>query len=260
MILQNKLPPKLKDPGSFTIPCMFGDYNLSKVLCDLGAGINLMPYSIFRKLSLGEVKEMNMTLQLADRSIRKPKGLIEDALVKIDKFIFPVDFVVLDMEEDQDVPLILGRPFLATARALIDVQQGQLILRLNDDQIIFDMYKTIKNSASWDSSSCFQISGLNEIAQVEVQADLEETLSTAEEMEANDEVSTQQKEEEPKSFDSSTKGDISAEFLDEKFFSIQSINAPWFADFADFHVGGWISRYLTYRHCKTAYTFKVNGH
>ena len=69
-ILQNKLPPKMKDPGSFTIPCVFGDYNISKALCDLGAGINLMPYSIYRKLSLGEVKETNMTLQLADRSIR----------------------------------------------------------------------------------------------------------------------------------------------------------------------------------------------
>ena len=77
-------------------------------------------------------------------------------------------FVVLDMEEDQDVPLILGRPFLATARALIDVQQEKLILRLNDDQIIFDMYKTIKNFASWDSSPYFQISSLDEIAQDEL--------------------------------------------------------------------------------------------
>ena len=121
-ILQNKLPPKMKDPGSFTIPCVFGDYNISKALCDLGAGIKLMPYSIYQKLNLGEVKETSMTLQLADRSIRRPKGVIEDTLVKIDKFNFPVDFVVLDMEEDCDVPLILGRPFLATTRALIDVQ------------------------------------------------------------------------------------------------------------------------------------------
>ena len=100
-ILQNKLPPKLRDPGSFTIPCALGDSFFDKALCDLGASINLMPLSIFRKLGLGEVKETNMSLQLADRSIKRPKGIVEDILLKVDKFIFPVDFVVLDMEEDE---------------------------------------------------------------------------------------------------------------------------------------------------------------
>ncbi|KAL5539173.1 hypothetical protein UlMin_044786 [Ulmus minor] len=116
-ILQRKLPQKLKDPGSFTIPCTIGDFEFDKVLCDLGASINLMPLSIFRKLGLGEVKPTTVTLQLADRSIKHPRGIIEDVLVKVDKFIFPADFIVLDMEEDREVPLILGRPFLATVVA-----------------------------------------------------------------------------------------------------------------------------------------------
>ncbi|KAL5569688.1 hypothetical protein UlMin_026263 [Ulmus minor] len=124
-ILQRKLPPKLKDLGSFTIPCTIGDFNFDKVLCDLGASINLMPLLIFRKLGLREVKPTTVSLQLADRSIKHPRGIIEDVLVKVDKFIFPADFIVLDMEEDQEIPLILGRPFLATGRTLIDVHQGR---------------------------------------------------------------------------------------------------------------------------------------
>ncbi|XP_073133564.1 uncharacterized protein [Henckelia pumila] len=120
-LVQNKIPLKQKDPGSFSIPCVINDIQFHKALCDLGASINLMPYSVFRKLSLGEPKSTRMSLQLADRSIKYPRGIIEDVLVKVDKFIFPVDFMVLDMEEDLDMPLILGRPFLATGKALIDV-------------------------------------------------------------------------------------------------------------------------------------------
>ena len=104
-ILQRKLPPKLKDLGSFTIPCTISDFDFDKVLCYLGASVSLMPLSIFRKLELGEVKPTTVSLQLADRSIKHPRGIIEDVLVKVDKFIFPVDFIVLDMEEDREVPL-----------------------------------------------------------------------------------------------------------------------------------------------------------
>ncbi|KAJ8762220.1 hypothetical protein K2173_007376 [Erythroxylum novogranatense] len=120
-ILSRKLPPKLKDPGSFTIPCVIGDLHIDKALMDLGASINLMPLSIFRKLGLAEPKPTTISLQLADRSITYPRGIIEDVLVKVEKFIFPVDFLVLDMEEDIDIPLILGRPFMAIARTIIDV-------------------------------------------------------------------------------------------------------------------------------------------
>ncbi|XP_073152975.1 uncharacterized protein [Henckelia pumila] len=137
-LVQNKIPPKQKDPGSFYIPCVINEVQFQKALCDLGASINLMPYSVFRKLSLGEPKSTRMSLQLADRSIKYPRGIIEDVLVKVDKFIFLVDFVVLDMEEDLDMPLILGRPFLATGKTLIDVQKGDLHLRVGEEKISFD--------------------------------------------------------------------------------------------------------------------------
>nr|XP_017227786.1 PREDICTED: uncharacterized protein LOC108203384 [Daucus carota subsp. sativus] len=120
--LQHKLPTKMKDPGSFTIPCTIGDSYCGMALCDLGASINLMPMSVFRKLGIGEVRPTTVTLQLADRSLAHPEGKIEDVLVKVDKFIFPADFIVLDYEADREVPIILGRPFLATGRTLIDVQ------------------------------------------------------------------------------------------------------------------------------------------
>ncbi|XP_022876979.1 uncharacterized protein LOC111395215 [Olea europaea var. sylvestris] len=106
-ILQ-KLFHKLKDPSSFNIPCNIGGITFDRALCDLGASINLMPLSVFKKLGLGEVKPTTLTLQLADRSIAYPKDMIEDVLVKVDKFILPVDFVVLDMEENEKISLILG--------------------------------------------------------------------------------------------------------------------------------------------------------
>ncbi|XP_075499743.1 uncharacterized protein LOC142538271 [Primulina tabacum] len=145
-ILQKKLPQKLKDPGSFTIPCFIGGSKCSKALCDLGASINLMPFSIYRELELGEVKPTTVTLQLADRSLTYPRGIVEDVLVKVDKFIFPADFVILDMEEDHDAPLIFGRPFLATGRALIDVHKGELTLRVGGEAVVFNIYHAMKES------------------------------------------------------------------------------------------------------------------
>ncbi|XP_052203119.1 uncharacterized protein LOC127808586 [Diospyros lotus] len=145
-IVQNKLPQKLKDPGSFTIPCIIGDICFDKVLCDLGASINLMPLTIFRKLGLGEPKPTTITLQLADRSIKHPKGIVEDVLVKVDKFIFPVDFIVLDMIEDLE---------LATGKALIDVQQGQLVLRVQDDQVTFNVFQALKHPI--EDQTCYRL-------------------------------------------------------------------------------------------------------
>ncbi|KAG9449812.1 hypothetical protein H6P81_009777 [Aristolochia fimbriata] len=119
-ILKNELPRKLKDPGSFTIPCEIGSNKFANVLCDLGASVNLMPLSLCRYLQLGELQETGITLQFADRSTKIPEGIMEDVLVKIQDFIYPCDFVVLDMEVDKNLPIILGRPFLATAGAIID--------------------------------------------------------------------------------------------------------------------------------------------
>ena len=129
-ILQRKSPKKLKEPGSFTIPCKIGNSIFERALCDLEASINLMPLSIFRRLGLGEARPTTVTLQLADRSLKHHRGVIEDVLVKVDKFIFPIDFIVLDREEDKEIPIILGRPFLATGRAMIDVQEGDLKLKV----------------------------------------------------------------------------------------------------------------------------------
>ncbi|XP_076917407.1 uncharacterized protein LOC143577464 [Bidens hawaiensis] len=120
-VVLKRVPEKLSDPGVFAIPVLFGSDAISHALADLGASINLMPYSLYEKLELGELTPTRMSLSLADRSVKYPRGIIENLLVKVDKFVFPVDFVVLDMEANEKVPIILSRPLLRTAKALIDV-------------------------------------------------------------------------------------------------------------------------------------------
>ena len=139
-ILQKKLPPKLKDPGSFTIPCAIGNEVFERALCDLGASINLMSWSIFKKLKLGEACLTTVTLKLANRSLTHSCGIIVDVLVKVDTFIFPANFIILDIQEDKEVPIILGRPFLATGRAVIDVQQGELRLKVQEEEVTFNVF------------------------------------------------------------------------------------------------------------------------
>ena len=169
-ILQKKLPKKLKDPGSFTLPCTIGISFFEKVLCDLSVNINLMPLSVCRKLGLGEMKQTTISLQLAYQSIKYPCGIIEDILVKVDKFIFPIDFMVLDMEEDQEVPLILGRPFLAMGRALIDVQKGELTLRVNKKEVMFNIYQAMRFPE--DPSTCFQVDIIKQCVEEAFQEDV----------------------------------------------------------------------------------------
>ena len=112
-----------------------------------------MPLSIFKRLGLGEARPTTITLQLADRSLKHPRGVIEDVLVKVDKFIFPAYFILLDMEEDKEIPIILGIPFLATARAMIDVQRGELKLRVEDDEVKFNVFEAVRHPA--ESDTCF---------------------------------------------------------------------------------------------------------
>ncbi|KAD4586318.1 hypothetical protein E3N88_23919 [Mikania micrantha] len=154
-VLQNKLPEKMKDPGSFTIPCLIGGLSVNNALADLGASINLMPYSMFSKLDLGEPKPTRMSIQLADRSVKYPRGIVENMLVKIGKFVFPVDFVILDMDEDRNVPLILGRPFLATSRALVDVWEGKLTLRVDEEEVVFRIKDSMQHTQSHDDTLYF---------------------------------------------------------------------------------------------------------
>ncbi|GJT83695.1 reverse transcriptase domain-containing protein [Tanacetum coccineum] len=141
-VILNKLPEKLGDPGKFLIPCDFPGMDECLALADLGASINLMPLSVWKKLSLPELTPTCMTLELADRSITQPIGIAEDVDVKVGKFQFPADFVVVDFDADPRVPLILGRSFLKTERALIDVYEGELTLRVGKEAVTFNLDQT----------------------------------------------------------------------------------------------------------------------
>nr|GFB03409.1 hypothetical protein [Tanacetum cinerariifolium] len=132
-VVLKKLPEKLGDPGRFLIPCDFTGLDNCLVLADLRASINLMPLSIWKKLRLHTHNDAKMVLELADRTISKPTGVAENVFVKVGKFYFPTDFVILDFVGDPRVPLILGRPFLSTEHALIDIYKGEITLR-HDDQ------------------------------------------------------------------------------------------------------------------------------
>ncbi|GJR93743.1 reverse transcriptase domain-containing protein [Tanacetum coccineum] len=137
-VILKKLPEKLGDPGKFLIPCGFSELKC-KALADLGASINLMPLSVWKKLGLPKLISTRMTLELANRAICTPAGIARDVFVPVGKFTFPADFVIVDYESDPRVPLILGRPFLRTARALIDVHGEEMILRDGDERLILNM-------------------------------------------------------------------------------------------------------------------------
>ena len=131
-ITQCKTPVKYKYPGSPTISVNIGGTHVERALLDLGASVNLLPYSVYKQLGLGEFKPTTITLSLADISVKIPKGIVEDVLVKVDKFYYPVDFVVLETKPVATganyVPIILGRPFLATSNAIINCRNGVMQL------------------------------------------------------------------------------------------------------------------------------------
>ncbi|XP_021731334.1 uncharacterized protein LOC110698244 [Chenopodium quinoa] len=138
-ILQNTLPKKLGDPGSYSIPVKLGDIEINRALCDLGGSVSLMPLSICKKLQMGELNPTRISLQLADRSIKFPLGVLEDVPLRVGKFFIPYDFVVMEMEEDAYVPVILGRPFLATAGAIIDMKNGKITFEVGDEKIEYSL-------------------------------------------------------------------------------------------------------------------------
>ncbi|XP_038685730.1 uncharacterized protein LOC119985512 [Tripterygium wilfordii] len=165
-MLQRKLPPKLKDHGSFTIPCTIGEKRFEKALLDLGASINLMPFSVYEALDLGELQETSVAIQLADRSLRRPRGLLEDVLVRVNELIFPADFFVLEMEEavmPVSLPLILGRPFMRTARTKIDVYEGTLSMEIQGEKIGFRIFEAMRYPC--DDQSCFSIDTFDYLVQ-----------------------------------------------------------------------------------------------
>ncbi|XP_019434087.1 PREDICTED: uncharacterized protein LOC109340803 [Lupinus angustifolius] len=154
-IIQKSLPEKTKDPGSFTIPVTIVELSVRKALLDLGASINLMPLSMLKRIGDLEIKPTRMTLQLADRSMKFLYGVVEDVLVKVNKLVFLVDFVIMDIEEDGEVPLILGRPFMKTARVNIDVDEGKLKFRGQDDEVNFNVFEAIHPPK--DKQHCFRV-------------------------------------------------------------------------------------------------------
>ncbi|XP_021726352.1 uncharacterized protein LOC110693534 [Chenopodium quinoa] len=191
-ILSNKLPTKLKDPGDFSIPCSINGIEFDKVLCDLGASVSLMPYSVYQKLSVGTFSPTNITLQLADRSIKIPTVKVEDIPLRVGKFIFPVDFYVLEMDEDERIPIILGRPFLATSRAIIDVKEGKISLKIDNDSIEFDLNSVMQQPSS--SGECFRVDVLDTVLNEFSCSHLHATNDPLESVLLNESIGTQKED------------------------------------------------------------------
>ena len=168
-VILQKLPTKMKDLGSFTIPYSIGNYVFKKALCDYVASINLMPLSVVQRLSLGELTPTAITLQMADRSMAQLEGVLEDVLVKVGKFIFPMDFFIMKMEEGTQVPLLLGIPFLTTGAALIDVQKGELTLRVGNEVVHFNLNRSLEH-LDVDAESCMALEN-NSLLSVELSSD-----------------------------------------------------------------------------------------
>nr|GEW18728.1 reverse transcriptase domain-containing protein [Tanacetum cinerariifolium] len=156
-VLLKKWPEKLRDPDKFRIPCDFPGMAECLALADLGASINLMPLSVWNKLSLPELSLTCMPIELVDRSICRPVGVAEDVFVKVGTFYFPADFVVVDFDVDPRVPLIIGRSFLKTKRALIDVFEGELTLRVGKEAITFNLDQTSRYSANYNDMTMNRI-------------------------------------------------------------------------------------------------------
>nr|GEW29725.1 reverse transcriptase domain-containing protein [Tanacetum cinerariifolium] len=156
-VILNKLPRKLGDPGKFLIPCEFPGMDECLALADLGASINLMPLSVWEGVSLPKLTPTCMTLELVDRFVSKPIGIAKDVSVKVGVFHFPADFVVVDFEPDLQVPLILGRCFLKTGRALIDVHKGELTLRIENEAITYNLDQTSRYSANYNQMTANKI-------------------------------------------------------------------------------------------------------
>jgi len=144
-VVLNHLPANLKDPGSFSIPCMIGNVSINRALCDLGSSFSLMPYSIFKRLGLGELRPTCISLQLADHSIKYPMGILQDVPIKVGSFYVLIDLVVLNMPEDSRTQIILGRPFLATTGHRIYVE-GKLTFVVGEHHIEFGLFKDFESS------------------------------------------------------------------------------------------------------------------
>ncbi|XP_026410473.1 uncharacterized protein LOC113305671 [Papaver somniferum] len=147
-IISQKYPVKFKDPGCPTFTCVIGSQKRENALLDLGASVNILPFSVYEQLGLGEMKPTRITLQLTDRTVKIPRGIIKDVLVQVENFIYPVDFVILDTQpvssQDINIPIILGRPFLATANAVIHCQTGLVEFSFGNQKISVNVSKALQ--------------------------------------------------------------------------------------------------------------------
>ncbi|XP_062113634.1 uncharacterized protein LOC133824687 [Humulus lupulus] len=147
VVLQKMLPPKCKDPDTFTIPCTIGNKRIERCMLDLGASINVIPFSIYTSLNLGPLEETWVIIQLDDKSNAYPRGVIEDVLVQVNELVFPADFYVVDME-DESIPcstlILLGRPFMKTTRTKLDVHHGTLTMEFDGETIRFNIFEAMR--------------------------------------------------------------------------------------------------------------------
>ncbi|XP_023750718.1 uncharacterized protein LOC111899063 [Lactuca sativa] len=156
-VLQRKLPPKCKDPEMFTVPCKIGDVTFSSAMLNLGASINVMLYSVYESLNVGPLSEIGVIISLADKSSVFPRGVLEDILVQVNQLVFPVDFYVIDLDEkvsSKSGIILLGRPFLKTARTKINVYAGSLTMEFDGETISFNIYDAMRYPSDV-SSLCF---------------------------------------------------------------------------------------------------------
>ncbi|XP_050896951.1 uncharacterized protein LOC127103760 [Lathyrus oleraceus] len=159
-IVENKLAKKEKDPGKFSIPCILVNHVIHKAFLDLGASVRLMPLVVSRRLNLGELQPTKMSLQLSDRSVKYPVGILEDIPYRIEQLYIPTNFMVMDIKEDDEIPILLGRPFLSTARATIHVKRGKLNFEVGDEKIEFILSKFLMAPIIEDS--CYAIDIIDE--------------------------------------------------------------------------------------------------
>ncbi|XP_048231312.1 uncharacterized protein LOC107261384 [Ricinus communis] len=169
-ILQNKLPKNLGDPGSYSIPVKLGDIEIKKALCDLGASVSLMPLSICKKLQMGELKSTRISLQLADRSVKFPLDILEDLPLRVGKFFILCDFIVIEMEEDKQVLIILGGPFLATAGATIDMKNGKITFEVGDEKVEYSLTSSMDSPSK--EETIYRVGALDEAVEAKA-ADLQ---------------------------------------------------------------------------------------
>jgi hypothetical protein len=251
VILQNNNALKYKDPGYPTISCFIGEHKIEKTLLDLGASVNLLPYLVFQSLNLGELKPTSVTLLLADRSVKVSRGIIEDVLVQVDKFIYPVNFVVLDTQPIETCNLILvilGCPFLATSNALINCRNGLMKLSFGNMTLKMNIFNICKQPG--DDNDLQEVDLIEKL----VYDQFESTLSKTEfdEYEDLQLIYSQEEIEDKKGTDNFVADHLSKLTIDstsditpiDDYFSDKSLlslrSMPWFANFVNFFISGYL--------------------